>query len=47
MHIKKWVQILDVIIEKGKCPIFGKLRIIKLIEEDLQLLMRIYINVRI
>ena len=37
---------LDVILEKGKGPVIGNLRIIQLIEADLQLLMRIYIGER-
>ena len=37
---------LDVILEKGKGPVIGKLRTIQLIEAGLQLLMRIYIGGR-
>jgi len=37
---------LDVILEKGKGPIIGKLRTIQLIEADLQLLMHIFIRGR-
>ena len=32
------------IIEKGKGPVLGKLHIIQLIEADLQLLIRVYLN---
>ena len=37
---------LDVIIEKGKGPVLGKLRTIQLIEADLQLVMKILVNNR-
>ena len=33
-------------IEKSKGPVLNKLRIIQLIEEDLQILTRIFINIR-
>ena len=36
------MKVLDVILEKDKGPIIGKLRTIQLIEADLQLLMRIF-----
>ena len=39
----RWLKILDITIEKGKGQILGKLRIIQLIEVDLQLLMRIFL----
>ena len=35
----RWLDILDVILDKGKGLIVGKLRMIQLIEADLQLLM--------
>jgi len=41
---KRWQKITDVILEKGKGPRLGKLRTITLIEGDLQLLMRIFLN---
>ena len=34
---------LDIIIEKGKRPIIGKLYIIQLIEADLQMIIRIFL----
>ena len=37
----RWLKVLDVILEKGKGPIIGKLRIIQLIEADLQMIIRI------
>ena len=40
------MKILDIVIEKGKELILGKLRIIQLIEADLQLLMRIFMGSR-
>lgn len=45
-YVKRWEKILDCIVEKGKGPILGKLRIIQLIEADLQLLMRIFFSLR-
>lgn len=42
----RWRRILDVIVEKGKGPILGKLRIIQLIEADMQLLMRVFFSLR-
>jgi len=41
---KRWLDILDVMIEKGKGIVLGKLRIITLIEADLQYMMRIYLG---
>jgi len=41
---KRWKNITDVILEKGKGPKLGKLRTITLIEADLQLLMRIFLD---
>ena len=41
---KRWLKILEVIIEKGKGPKLGKLRAIQLIKVDLQIIMRIGIN---
>ena len=40
---KHWLNILDVMIGKGKGMILGKLRIITLIEADLQYIMRIFL----
>ena len=40
------MKILDIVIEKDKGPILGKLRTIQLIEADLQLLMRIFMGSR-
>jgi len=44
--LQRWIKLLAVILEKGKGPIIGKLRTIKLIEGDLQILMRIFIGGR-
>ena len=41
---KRWLDILDAMIGKGKGMLLGKLRIITLIEADLQYLMRIYLS---
>ena len=41
---KRWLNILDVMIGKGKGMVLGKLRIITLIEADLQYLMRIFLG---
>ena len=46
IYLKRWLKILDIILEKGKGPIIGKLRTIQLYEADLQLLMRIFIGGR-
>ena len=42
----RWLKRLVVMIAKGKGPVLGKLRTIQLIEADLQLLMRIFVNTR-
>ena len=42
----RWLKTPAVMIEKGKGPVLGKVRIIQLIEADLQLLMRIFVNTR-
>jgi len=41
---ERWLNIIDVMLEKGKGPKLGKLRTITLIEGDLQLLMRIFLD---
>ena len=46
IYPKRWLKVLDIILEKGKGPILGKLRTIQLIEADLQLIIRIYIGGR-
>lgn len=46
VYLKRWKKVLDVVIEKGKGPMLGKLQITQLIEADLQLLMRICIDMR-
>ena len=45
--LNRWLDIVDVVLEKGKGPRLDKLRIIQLIEGDLQLLMRIIVTKRI
>ena len=37
---KSWTKVLDVIVDKGKECVAGKLRTIQLIEADSQLIMR-------
>lgn len=44
--LARWLDIVDVVLEKGKGPRVDKLRIIQLIEADLQLFMRIAITNR-
>ena len=44
--LKRWQNVLDVILEKGKGPELGKLRIIELIEGDLQIITRMYVGLR-
>jgi len=46
IYPKRWLKVLDIILEKGKGPFLGKLRTIQLIEADLQLMMRIFIGAR-
>ena len=41
---KRWLDILDIMIGKGKGLVLGKLRIITLIEADLQYIMRIFLG---
>ena len=41
---KRWLKILDTMLSKGKGMVIGKLRIITLIEGDLQFLMRVYLG---
>jgi len=45
-YLKRWLQVLDIILEKGKGPVIRKLRTIQLIEANLQLLIRIFIGSR-
>ena len=44
--LKRWQDILDIILEKGKGPLLGKLRIIELIEGDMQIITRMYVGLR-
>ena len=44
--LERWRNMIDTMIEKGKGPYIEKLRIIELIEGDLQLIIRIYIGLR-
>lgn len=46
IYVEGQIRIHDAIIEKGKGPILGKLRITQLIEADLQLIMRICIDIK-
>ena len=43
-YMKRWLKVLDLILEIGKRRILGKLRIIQLIETNLQLLICIFIG---
>ena len=45
--INRWLNILDVMIEKGKGNKINKLRVIQITEADLQLIMRIFSRNRI
>ena len=45
-YLKQWTRLLNVMLEKGKGPILGKLRTMQLIEADLQLLMRMFVGGR-
>ena len=42
----RWLDVLDVTIEKVKGSKTNKLRVIQIIEADLQLLMRIFLGLR-
>jgi len=42
----RWLKTLNIILEKGKGPVLGKLRMIQLIEADFQLIMRIFLKLR-
>ena len=44
--LERWRNMIDTMIEKGKRPYIDKLRIIELIEGDLQLIIRIYVGLR-
>ena len=44
--LQRWQNILDVILEKGKGPLLGKLRIIELIEGDMQIITRMHVGAR-
>ena len=44
---KRWLKVLDIMLEKGKGPVLGKLRTIQLMEADMQLLMRIFLGTRV
>ena len=46
IYPKRWLKLLDVILEKGKGPIIGKLRMIQLYEADQQILMRLFLGGR-
>ena len=43
----RWLDVLDAMIEKGKGNKINKLRVMKIIEADLQLLMRMFLGLRI
>ena len=43
---ERWLQTHNIILEKGKGPVLGKLRTIQLVEVFFQLLMRIFVNER-
>ena len=44
--LERWRCAIDVMIEKDKGPILGKLRLIELIEGDLQTLVRTHVGLR-
>ena len=43
-YLIRWLDVVNTILDKGKGSIVGKLRIIQLIEANLQLLMRIFLK---
>ena len=44
--LKRWIDVVDIVLEKGKGPRLDKLRVIQLIEGDLQLLLRMLVTNR-
>ena len=44
--LERWRIVLDVMLEKEKGALLGKLRVIELIEGDLQIIIRIYVGLR-
>jgi hypothetical protein len=42
----RWLKVVDVMLEKGKGPRLKKLRILEMIEADLQLVMRVFLGIR-
>ena len=44
--LDRWRNTIDAMLDKGKGPLLGKLRIIELIEGDLQLIIRLYVGQR-
>ena len=46
-YLKRRWKIVSIILEKGKGPMLGELRIMKWVEADFQLLMRFFVNKRI
>ena len=44
--LKLWLDVVDIVLEKGKGPRLDKLRVIQLIEGDLQLLFRMLVTNR-
>ena len=46
-YSKRWLDALDAMLEKGKRNLITKLRVIKVIEADFQLLMRMYLGIRV
>lgn len=44
--LRRWLDVADITLEKGKGPRIDKLRIIQLIEGDLQLVFRILVSNR-
>ena len=43
---KRWLKVLDVMLDKGKEPLVRKLQTIQLIKADFQLIIRIFIGLR-
>ena len=45
-YLKSWLKVLDIILDKGKGLVLGKLWIIQLIKADFQLLMKTFLQNR-
>ena len=45
-YSKHWLKVLDIILDKGKVLVIGRLRTIQLIKADLQVIIRVFLGLR-